>query len=372
MKEKKKKRKKYQGLRIAHFAHVPPSFNVYFKEKAHSAYTFFFCGLEQTNRTMHSQDESTSPLVHALCGSLAGTASALLMQPIEVMKTKIIVDGLSCSTAFCSIFSEGGISPFFKGAPAIFLGVSPGIALYFGILQVSRRLFRRAFITSSLVGAVASVGPERDFRAWELTAIAFIARAGVTVLLNPALVVRSRMEYQKNKSHYSSVWDALRRLARDEGARGMMSGVGSSIMASAPFSALYLPLFTQVHRVLSRIAGVQAGKTCSGLTLVSGFVAGSLTTFVTHPMEVITTRAQVRGMLEKNERVDAKESDHVEKLNDTDVMEKRWVHRTWTGTQNLWRGITIQCIKRGITSSITWYAFDHLLKTAKLIERKWL
>nr|ANM86853.1 mitochondrial carrier family protein 2 [Stygiella incarcerata] len=328
---------------------------------------------------MHSQDETISPLVHALCGSVAGTASALLMQPIEVIKTKVIIDRVSYSTALRSIFSEGGISPFFKGAPAIFLGVSPGIALYFGMLQVSRRLFRRLFMappigTGSLSGAVASsVGQMREFRTWELTAIAFVARAGVTVLLNPALTVRSRMEYQKNKSYYSSVWDALWRLARDEGFRGMMSGVGSSILANAPFSAIYLPLFTQVHKTLSRLACVHTGKTHGGLTLVSGFVAGSLTTFVTHPMEVITTRAQVRGMIQKDEAMGSMESDNAEKDNgSSDVIEKSRFRRMWRDTRNLWRGITVQCLKRGITSSITWYTFDRLLKTAKLIEKKLL
>ncbi len=64
----------------------------------------------------------------------------------------------------------------------------------------------------------------------------------------PFTVVKTRMEYTgPGAVQYRSTAHALGTIMRDRGVRGLFSGVGPTLLANAPFSALYYVFYTQMQ-----------------------------------------------------------------------------------------------------------------------------
>lgn len=64
-------------------------------------------------------------------------------------------------------------------------------------------------------------------------------RATAAVLMNPVQVVKTRMEMGKAMGvHYSTSLHAFAALVREEKARGLLKGVGPTILRDAPYVSL--------------------------------------------------------------------------------------------------------------------------------------
>ena len=63
--------------------------------------------------------------------------------------------------------------------------------------------------------------------------------------------VNTRMHYI-----YRNTWHALSTIASAEGPRGLFRGMGPTVLANAPFSALYYMFYTKMRHALAEELGV--------------------------------------------------------------------------------------------------------------------
>lgn len=107
----------------------------------------------------------------------------------------------------------------------------------------------------------------------------------------PLTLVKTRMEYAGGRHAYTSTAQALGSIARAEGLRGLFRGLGPTVAANAPFSALYLAFYTSLQARLAASAPGLAGSPAANFGL--GAAAAVAATVLTQPADVVRTHMQL-------------------------------------------------------------------------------
>lgn len=71
----------------------------------------------------------------AICGSIAGGVTALLTTPLDVLKTRTMLNSNSDNPSFKKLWNEGRIRSLFAGAVPRVLWVSIGGFVFFGVYE---------------------------------------------------------------------------------------------------------------------------------------------------------------------------------------------------------------------------------------------
>lgn len=133
------------------------------------------------------------------------------------------------------------------------------------------------------------------------------ARALSSALTSPLTLVKTRMEFCGAKAVSSSpstissspsssvvslkgksTISALATIARAEGARGLFRGIGPTVAANAPFSALYYSFYTRLRSRLS-----EAGAPAAASNFGAGLLAAAAATVLTQPADMVRTHMQL-------------------------------------------------------------------------------
>jgi len=279
-----------------------------------------------------------NPLASFFGGASAGLASSLLLQPFEVVKTKMQGQKISSARGMITIaqdvVKQQGIKGLWRGVSASCVRTTAGAGLYFFLLErVTKELKSRevANTESSFTRSVITFSSGAS------------ARTVAAILLNPITVVKTRMEYGGVQG--KGLVGALAALARKEGSRGLFCGVGTTIMRDAPFSGLNLLLFTQTRTLMNEVARLQERETGAFDTFVAGALAGAGATFMTHPPDVIRTRVQLGRMMQ------AQSGGTRIPVSLTKIIKEE-------GFRALWVGSLPRLARRTVQQAITWSLFD--------------
>lgn len=140
----------------------------------------------------------------------------------------------------------------------------------------------------------------------------------------------------KEQEHYDSAWDGICQIVAQDGLSGLYAGLGSSLIgtASTNFTYFYCYSFIREH-YNAKFNNARGGTLSTGMELLLGAAAGALTTLITTPVSVVTTRQQT---------LPAKERQGVIQTCQTIVAEE--------GVAGLWRGIRpslVLCVNPAIT-----------------------
>jgi len=221
----------------------------------------------------------SNPVMKAfLAGSMSGTCSTILFQPLDVIKTRLQLCGgtshrSSMSGEFKLILSNHGISGLWSGLQASLCRTVPGVGLYFSSMHWMRNSVcdgRPSPLQSLLIGGAA-----RTF-------------AGSVMI--PFTVVKTRME--SGVFQYRSVTAAISSILATEGIRGLTRGLGPTLVRDVPFSGLYLAFYDVLKSKIStwNILPPECVHMTAGLT------AGLLASLVTQPADVVKTRMQTKSL----------------------------------------------------------------------------
>ena len=111
----------------------------------------------------------------------------------------------------------------------------------------------------------------------------------------PITLVKTRMEYVPTAGRaavlpqYRNTLHALTTIAHEEGIRGLYRGLGPTILANAPFSALYYTFYTRLQERLREGSSLPN----PAINFASGTLAAVAATLITQPADVVRTRVQL-------------------------------------------------------------------------------
>ncbi|KAF1911773.1 mitochondrial carrier domain-containing protein [Ampelomyces quisqualis] len=299
---------------------------------------------------------------HFFAGLSSGILSAVLLQPADLLKTRVQQSRTSTLLGTIRSIASGPkpIRQFWRGTLPSTLRTGCGSAIYFSSLNELRR---RASVAAARQGDVAFNGGEHSSSLPKLSntanlATGAVARTWAGFIMMPVTVLKVR--YESSLYTYNSLFTASRHIVRTEGLRGFFAGFGATAVRDAPYAGLYVVFYEQSKRRLSQLASKMeetsgartklSWSTSAGIHFLSGAAAAGLGTTVTNPFDAIKTRIQLMPHRYENMAQAAKKM----------LAEE--------GARSLFDGLGIRIARKAISSALAWTVYEELIRRA---EREW-
>lgn len=113
---------------------------------------------------------------------------------------------------------------------------------------------------------------------------------GATVVY-PIDLVKTRMQAQKHKALYDNSIDCFKKIIKNEGFKGLYSGLAAQLVGVAPEKAIKLT----VNDLIRGIGTDEFGKITMGWEVLAGSSAGACQVIFTNPLEIVKIRLQMQG-----------------------------------------------------------------------------
>lgn len=216
-------------------------------------------------------------------GSLSASFSSVLLQPLDLVKTRLQLRNSEGTRAFAKkrglfkymtyIAETESIRGLWRGTAAAIVRSVPGVGLYF----------------STLHSLKISTGIEKPSPA-EALVLGFVSRCIAGAVLLPATVIKTRFE--SGLYPYRSLSHAARSIYVTEGIRGLYSGLLPTLARDAPYAGLYLLFYTHFKSVTYANFIPPDSEFRDFANFACGVTAGLSASLVTQPADVLKTRMQ--------------------------------------------------------------------------------
>ncbi|XP_068178231.1 mitochondrial glycine transporter B [Antennarius striatus] len=217
-----------------------------------------------------------------MCGSLSGTCSTLLFQPLDLVKTRLQTmqknakpgaPNMGMVPVFLHVIRTEKFFSLWKGVSPSFVRCIPGVGIYFSTFYSLKQHFFLTQEPSAVEAALLGAG----------------ARTVAGVCMLPFTVIKTRFE--SGCYNYVSVSGALKNVCETEGIRALFSGLTATLLRDAPFSGIYVMFYSQAKRTLPQ--DVNSSSYAPLVNFSCGMVAGVMASLVTQPADVVKTHIQI-------------------------------------------------------------------------------
>ena len=302
-------------------------------------------------------------VLHFAAGLSTGVVSAFLLQPFDLIKTRLQQPGPgSISASVRTILQKPeGVLGLWRGTFPSVCRTGFGAALYFSTLNTLRSHVAHIQAQPRKYKADFHDG-EANYQSSSLPQLTHlgnlitgaVARASVGFIMMPVTIIKVR--YESSMYSYSSIADATRSIWYREGMQGFFRGYGATALRDAPCAGLYVVFYEQCKRRLGNGYGTyHQGKATPGfwsdttrrsisINLAASALAAGIATTLTNPFDVLKTRIQVMpkrhvGMLET----------------------VRYVIRE-DGAKSLLDGLGLRIGRKAVSAAMTWTAYEEIVK----------
>lgn len=264
-------------------------------------------------------------------GFFAGTLTAFITQPLQVTRTSMMVTYINDKpSGFIQIIKrikkEEGLKGFYRGFFPNLIKSPIGSAIYYSSLERNKRILKKSnYFGEKSTNFIASA----------------LARISQCFLLNPLLVVITRFEVIGFNS-YTSLFDALVKIKREEGFRGYFLGLKPLLIKEIPTSAIFYMLY-EIFKGFWRNMGF---SNIQFIAATSAMMSNVIITVLNNPLDVIRTRLQYLHF--------SKNENHKYK----GVISGIYHIAKYEGVKGLLVGMLPRVIKRATAGSVSWTLYE--------------
>ncbi|KAK6731113.1 hypothetical protein RB195_007528 [Necator americanus] len=237
--------------------------------------------------TMSGEKKATIPNgIKFAFGGLAGMGATLFVQPLDLVKNRMQLSGLSGKKEYRSSIHCLSTIIRNEGVLAVYNGLSAG-------------LLRQATYTTTRLGTYTYLF--ETFRKGDAApSFAMKASLGMTagaigsVVGTPAELALIRMTGDgrlppEQRRNYKNVFDALIRVVKEEGVLTLWRGCAPTVVRAMVVNAAQLATYSQSKQALLETGYVHDGIFCHFL---ASMVSGLATTIASMPVDIAKTRIQ--------------------------------------------------------------------------------
>ncbi|KAJ9638669.1 hypothetical protein H2204_004145 [Knufia peltigerae] len=330
------------------------------------------------------------PYFHFLAGLTSGVSSAVLLQPADLLKTRVQQSRSSSLVPVLKSILSGPhpVASLWRGTLPSALRTGFGSALYFTSLNSLRQVLANASVVaaagngngntvapsaaSTPLRKSSSVLPKLSNTQNLITGAS--ARVFAGFVLMPVTVIKVR--YESDLYAYKSIASASRSIYASEGLKGFFSGFGATAVRDAPYAGLYVVFYeackTRLNRLLSppAVAQDQWGQregvdtndgrgrhasfaSSATINASSGVAAAGLATSFTNPFDAVKTRLQLMPGKYRN------------MAHAVRVMLKE------DGVKSFFDGLGLRMGRKALSSALAWTVYEELIGRAeRFVERR--
>jgi hypothetical protein len=228
----------YRGFAVAALGGVPAS-------------CLYFTSYELSKRALAGAPAAPS---HFVAGMAAEAVSCVIYVPVDVVKERLQVRALGGGGGgggggwWRGVTHGEGARGLYRGYWATLGSFGPFSALYFTMYEA----LRERALEAAVPAEAATPAAPRQLPTWLQAAVAAGAGAGASLLTNPLDLVKLRLQVWRAGggggagAPYKGLWDGLRRVAREEGARGLLRGAGVRMAFHAASTCVSMTFYEEL------------------------------------------------------------------------------------------------------------------------------
>ncbi|CAH0000930.1 unnamed protein product [Clonostachys byssicola] len=292
---------------------------------------------------------------HFVSGLGSGVASAVILQPLDLLKTRMQQSGHSSLRNLLRDMRQSPkfVASLWRGTLPSALRTGFGSALYFTTLSSIRQQARNwDFVRSRNQLYHGSSALPTLSNSANLVSGA-VARTFAGFVLMPLTVIKVRFE--SNLYSYSSLWAAAKDIQRVNGFRGFLSGFGATAMRDAPYAGSYVLFYELLKSQFSKLAHppgqsheptkMQA-SVAGSVNFASASLAAGICSALSNPFDAIKTRIQLQPKEYRN------------------MAQAAYKMVTEDGFRSLWDGLGLRMGRKAMSSALAWTVYEELIRRA--------
>ncbi|GIY29226.1 hypothetical protein CDAR_206571 [Caerostris darwini] len=285
-------------------------------------------------------DGSTMEVIQAypflksfLAGSVSGTCSTLLFQPLDLIKTRLQNSSRNGSNRcgmyplVVQVLKNEKMLGLWRGTLPSIMRCVPGVGMYFSSVHYLQARFG-----------------SKDPTPLESICFGVLARSFAGATLLPVTVLKTR--YESGVYAYNSLSDALHKIYKIEGKKGLFSGLVPTLMRDAPFSGIYLMFYTQAKKMVP--SSMHEHVLIVPINFSCGIIAGFLASAITQPADVIKTKMQL----------------YPQRYNTVPIA-VTLVFKD-SGVKGFFVGMVPRVLRRTLMAAMAWTVYEQVISFAKL------
>ncbi|XP_048591988.1 nicotinamide adenine dinucleotide transporter 2, mitochondrial [Brassica napus] len=230
-------------------------------------------------------------ICNAGAGAAAGAIAATFVCPLDVIKTRLQVHGLPETrrgsviiTSLGNILKKEGVRGMYRGLSPTIIALLPNWAVYFSVYGKLKDLLQSSDGKLSIgANMVAAAG----------------AGASTSIATNPLWVVKTRLMTQGMRPDvvpYKSMLSAFSRIFREEGFRGLYSGVIPSLVGVSHV-AIQFPVYEKIKQYMANVGDKSVDQLSPGEVAVASSISKVIASVSTYPHEVVRSKLQEQGQV---------------------------------------------------------------------------
>ncbi|OBZ71844.1 Mitochondrial folate transporter/carrier [Grifola frondosa] len=221
---------------------------------------FLFYNMLKTRASGGDPSYKMSPGSYLLCSAEASAVTAIMTNPIWVVKVRMFTTQANNPLAYrslwnglSSIYRQEGIVGLYRGTSLALFGVSNGALQFMAYEEMKRWGFDRKRAQFVEAGKEFTASDDKLSNT-AYTLMSGASKLGALTLTYPYQVVRSRIQNNATAHLYPTIPSCIARTFREEGMRGFYRGLGTNLVRVLPGTCVTFVVYENLAWLLRRTA----------------------------------------------------------------------------------------------------------------------